>query len=201
MQKTLVIATGNPGKIIEIKALLNHLGLIVISTQDLGVNLDVEETGGSYAANARLKAKAYQKATREIVLADDTGLEVAVLNGAPGIYSARYAPQPNATDADRRAYLLEQLQGKAQPWRATFTCTAVLALPDGRIIETVGQCDGEIIPEERGTGGFGYDPIFYLPDYQATTAEISPALKNQISHRAKAIIALIPAIKEIFKLD
>jgi len=130
------------------------------------------------------------------VLADDSGLEVDLLQGAPGIYSARFSPRANATDADRRAYLLSQLTNQPQPWKAHFQCAAILTLPGDVCIETTGSCDGFIIPEECGTGGFGYDPIFFIREYQATMAEIAPELKNKISHRAKAITALLPAIQE-----
>ena len=184
MVQQLVIASGNPGKILEIKAILQGLDIKIISAVELGINLEVKETGATYSENARLKAIAYQSATEQMVLADDSGLEVDVLNGAPGIYSARYSPKPHASDADRRTYLLEQLGNKPRPWTAHFHCTAVLAKPDGKLIETVGQCDGEIISEERGNGGFGYDPIFYLPEQRATMAEIPESLKNRISHRA-----------------
>ena len=185
MLQSLVIASGNPGKIREIKAILQSVEFEIVSGVELGVFMDVKEMGTTYAENARLKAIAYQAATGQAVLADDSGLEVDALNGAPGVYSARYSPKPAATDADRRAYLLEQLRNHPLPLTAHFHCTAILAMPDGSIIETVGRCDGEIIFEEHGSGGFGYDPIFYMPEHQATMAEIPASLKNQVSHRAK----------------
>ena len=197
MVQQLVIASGNPGKILEIKAILQGLDIKIISAVELGINLEVKETGATYSENARLKAIAYQSATEQMVLADDSGLEVDVLNGAPGIYSARYSPKPHASDADRRTYLLEQLGNKPHPWTAHFHCTAVLAKPDGELIETVGQCDGEIITEKRGNGGFGYDPIFYLPEQCATMAEIPESLKNRISHRALALLAMLPILNQL----
>ena len=197
MRHSLVIASGNPGKIREIKAILKDLDLKILSASELGVQLDVEETGSTYAENARLKAIAYQTATGKCVIADDSGLEVDLLDGAPGVFSARYSPKMNASDADRRAYLLEQLKNKPLPWTAHFHCTAVLATPDGELIETNGDCEGEIIPEERGSGGFGYDPIFYMPDYHATMAEIPASLKDRISHRAKALLAMLPTLKSL----
>jgi XTP/dITP diphosphohydrolase len=127
-------------------------------------------------------------------------LEVDALDGAPGIYSARYAAIPNATDADRRHHLLEQLKGKPQPWPAHFHCTAILAGPSGKLAETEGRCDGNIIPEERGEGGFGYDPIFYIPEEKGTMAELPEERKNQISHRARALQGLIPALNTLFDL-
>lgn len=197
MLQSLVIASGNPGKIREIKAILQSGEFEIVSGPELGVFMDVKETGTTYAENARLKAIAYQAATGQAVLADDSGLEVDALDGAPGVYSARYFPKPNATDADRRAYLLEQLRNHPLPLTAHFHCTAILAMPDGSIIETVGRCDGEIIFEERGSGGFGYDPIFYMPEHQATMAEIPASLKNQVSHRAKALLAMLPVLESL----
>ena len=200
MEKIVMAASANPGKVKEIKAILNTLDLTIISAKEAGVAIDVPETGQTYAENARIKAEAYQKASGLIVLADDSGLEVEALNGAPGIYSARYAGIPNATDADRRNYLLEQLKDKAQPWSAHFHCTAVLAGPAGVLALETGRCAGLIIPEERGSGGFGYDPIFFIPEESATLAELSEERKNQISHRAKAFQALIPALRQVFHL-
>lgn len=201
MEQTLLIATGNTGKVREIKAILSSLDLDIISVKELGGYLDVKETGKTYVENALIKAKAYQQRTGKIVLADDSGLEIDALFSAPGIFSARYSSEENASDADRRTYLLHQLEGIPQPWTAHFQCAAVLVTPDGNIIETSGRCDGEIIPEARGTHGFGYDPIFFIPEFDATMAEISPAIKNKISHRARALTAMIPALKSVFSLN
>ena len=195
MKKNLLIASGNSGKLMEIKAILSAFEGTLVTSKDIDLALKVEETGNTYAKNARLKAFAYLKATGLATLADDSGLEVSALNGAPGIHSARFSPKPNANDADRRVYLLEQLKGLPQPWKAHFHCTAVLALPTGMTYETTGRCDGVIIPQERGTGGFGYDPIFYLPEFSATMAELPSHKKNTISHRARALIALLPMIQ------
>jgi XTP/dITP diphosphohydrolase len=195
LEKSLLIASGNPGKIREIKEILSPLKRVIVSAQDISLVINVKETGKTYSENAQLKAKAYHKATGMIVLADDSGIEVDALNGAPGIYSARFSPKENATDSDRRAYLLKKLEGKPRPWSAHFQCSAVLALPGGEFIESSGHCNGIIIPEERGSGGFGYDPIFYIPDYKATMAELPSITKNAISHRAKALSAMIPIIK------
>jgi XTP/dITP diphosphohydrolase len=200
MEKKIMVASANPGKVQEIKAILRQLDLPIISAKEAGITIHVPETGQSYAENARIKAEAYQAASGLIVLADDSGLEVNALDGAPGIYSARYAGIPHATDADRRDYLLKQLEGKAPPWPAHFHCTAVLAGPAGVLASAEGRCDGRIIPEERGSGGFGYDPIFFIPEENATLAELSEGHKNQISHRARALQALIPALQKIFDL-
>jgi XTP/dITP diphosphohydrolase len=195
MHQTLLIASGNPGKLHEIKAILASLELQVLSAAEIDLDLKVQETGTTYGENARLKAQAYLNATGLPIIADDSGLEVDVLEGAPGIYSARFSPIENASDADRRAHLLAELKGKSQPWQAHFHCTAVLALPSGECIERVGRCEGIIIPEERGSGGFGYDPLFYLPEFNATMAELPAEVKNQVSHRARAISALLPILQ------
>ena len=191
MKNTLLIATGNPGKIREINAILSTLDLQLKSANEVSLVVQVEETGESYLENARIKASAYLSASGLPSLADDSGLEVDCLNGAPGIYSARFSPKADATDHDRQAFLLKTLTGNPQPWTAHFHCTAVLALPDGNTISTTGCCRGIIIPEERGDGGFGYDPIFFLPEYGVTMAELPAHLKNQISHRARALQAML----------
>ncbi len=201
MKNTILVASGNPGKVREIKAILNAPDLIILSARDAGIDIKVAETGLTYSDNAWLKAEAYQRASGMIVLADDSGLEVDSLNGEPGIYSARYAAIPNASDADRRRYLIEKLKGINQPWPANFHCTAVLAGPRGHIAEAEGRCDGIIIPDERGTGGFGYDPIFFIPEEDYTMAELTEDRKNQISHRARALQALLPVIRETLQLD
>ena len=144
---------------------------------------------------AVLKAQAFLNASGIPTLADDSGLEVAALGGAPGIYSARFSPNHNANDADRRNHLLTQLMDKPQPWTAHFHCTAVLALPSGSTYERTGDCFGLIVRQERGFGGFGYDPIFYIPKYSATMAELPADVKNRISHRALALFAMIPIIQ------
>ena len=195
MKNKLLIASKNPGKIKEIKAILSRFDSTLMTSEEMNLSLMVEETGDTYAKNARLKAFAYLNASGIATLADDSGLEVEALDGAPGIYSARFSPKTNATDADRRVHLLKQLKGNRQPWKAHFHCTAVLALPSGMTFETTGRCDGVIISQERGTGGFGYDPIFYIPELSATMAELPPHLKNTISHRARALDAMLPILQ------
>ncbi len=184
---TLLIATGNRGKFLEIRALLADMEINLLAPADLDLDLHVVEDGQTYAENAAKKANAFARASGLIALADDSGLEVAALNGAPGLYSARYAPQPDAADADRRAYLLQNLSGKPRPWKARFRATIAISVPEGGIHFAEGICNGEIIPDERGTGGFGYDPIFYLPELGRTMAELSMDEKNRLSHRARAV--------------
>lgn len=183
----LLLASNNPGKLEEMSALLHRTGLKLVTPAEIGLELDVPEDGKNYQENATLKATAFANASGLISLADDSGLEVDILNGLPGLHSHRFAPWPDATDADRRKYLLEKLDGKPHPWLARFVATVVLGSPNGRIGVSSGECRGEIIAQERGTNGFGYDPIFYIPAYARTMAELDLQEKNLISHRACAI--------------
>jgi XTP/dITP diphosphohydrolase len=194
----LLIATNNKGKVKELQELLRDTGIELVAPAQIDLQLDVVEDGSTYAENATKKATAFANASGMISLADDSGLEVDALNGAPGLYSARYSPKPNATDADRRAYLLQNLQGKPRPWMARFHATIAIATPDGEVHLTEGICEGEIIPEERGTGGFGYDPIFLLSELGKTMAELSMDEKNHLSHRAKAVMKAKPILRELF---
>ena len=192
--KKLLLATNNKGKIKELQDLLLGLGAEIIIPEDLDLDLKIEESGRTYLENATKKALAYAKKSNLLSLADDSGLEVEVLAGAPGIFSARYSPKPGANDQDRRQYLLKQLQGHARPWSAKFRCTVVLAAPGGETQFADGVCPGEIIPEERGEGGFGYDPIFLVDKMVKTMAELSMTEKNQVSHRALAVRSLLPVL-------
>ena len=195
----LLLASNNPGKLREFTALLGGLDLFLVRPADINLELEVEETGDTYQKNACLKAEAFAKASGLWSLADDSGLEVDALNGAPGLYSARFAPQLDATDQDRREYLLEQLHGKTRPWSARFCCTAVICSPDGMNEIGIGFCPGEIIPEERGLEGFGYDPIFLVKGKNKTMAELKPKIKNRLSHRGLAVRDLIPALERIIQ--
>jgi XTP/dITP diphosphohydrolase len=201
---TLLIASGNIGKLREIESILataplDNLRFELALPSQIGIQLDVEEDGTTYAENAAKKALAYTQASGLVTLADDSGLEVYTLGGQPGLYSARYAPWPDATDADRRRYLLQNLGERPRPWMAHFHCTIAIAMPGGEIAYAEGDCPGEIIPEERGNNGFGYDPIFYLPELGQTMAEISMHEKNRLSHRARAVLAAVPILKNIFR--
>jgi len=198
MQK-LLIATGNRGKVIEIQALLEGLDVTLVTPKDIGLELEVHEDGQTYAENAGKKALAYSKASGLLSLADDSGLEVDALDGAPGLYSARYSPQPGATDADRRAYMLKNLAGKPRPWTAHFHATIAIGSPDGQVLFADGNCYGEIIPDERGNNGFGYDPIFFIPETQHTMAELSMDEKNRLSHRALAVKNALPILQKILE--
>lgn len=194
--KKLLLATNNAGKIKELRALLQGMKAEILTPNELGLELDVMESGDTYLENATKKAIAFAKASGMLSLADDSGLEVAALDGAPGIYSARYSPKKGASDKDRREYLLEQLQSKPRPWMARFHCTVVLASPSGETLSSDGECRGEIIPQERGIGGFGYDPIFLINGTGRTMAELGMAEKNRLSHRARAIQSIWPFLVE-----
>lgn len=193
----LLIATENQGKIHELQELLAALNVELVTPRKLGLNLNVVEDGETYEENAGKKARAYAAASGLISLADDSGLEVDALGGAPGLYSARYSPKPGATDADRRAYLLENLRDKPCPWLAHFHATVAIASPDGELRFAEGNCHGEIIPEERGTGGFGYDPLFFIQSTGRTMAELTMDEKNRLSHRALAVQNAAQILKEI----
>ena len=195
----LLIATENPGKVKEMQVLLNGLDVELVTPKSLGIDLKVVEDGATYAENAAKKATAYARASGLISIADDSGIEVDALDGAPGLYSARYLPQQSASDADRLLYLLENLQGKPRPWTAHYHATIAIATPDGALHFAEGKCYGEIIPEQRGENGFGYDPIFFIPALNRTMAELSMDEKNRLSHRALAIQNARPVLSELIK--
>jgi XTP/dITP diphosphohydrolase len=183
---TLVIATTNQNKLREYAGIFAGLPFDLRSLRDLGIDDDVEETGSTFAENAQLKAEFYTARSGMPVLADDSGLEVHALGGAPGVFSHRYAG-PDATDADRNALLLKNLAGVPLHARlARFVCAIALARPDGVIEHVEGVLPGVIEMAPRGANGFGYDPLFYLLDENATLAELPAERKNQISHRALA---------------
>lgn len=188
--KQLLIATNNKGKIKELQDLLKDTGIQLVTPQQIGIDLDVIEDGGTYAENAAKKAIAFAESSGLISLADDSGLEVDALNGAPGLYSARYGSPDGGklSDAERRAFLIRNLQDMPRPWTARFHATIAVAVPNGETHLAEGFCEGEIIPEERGTGGFGYDPIFLLSELGKTMAELSMKEKNRLSHRARAVM-------------
>lgn len=181
----IIAATKNKGKIAEFQKILGKLGLEIVSQADAGIDVDVEETGSSFAENALLKARAVAMFCDAPVLADDSGLCVDALDGRPGIYSARYAGE-NATDAEKMEKLLDELQGN--PVRtARFISVVALVLPDGEEITAEGVVEGEITETVQGAGGFGYDPIFYCPEIEKTFGMAEPAEKNAISHRGRAL--------------
>lgn len=181
----MLLATRNRGKINEYRSLLEGIPYELVTPDDVGVAAIVEETGESLEANARLKAAALARESRLLSLADDSGLEVDALGGEPGYLSARYGGK--GSDAERVEYLLSRLKGI--PWErrtARFRCVIAIAKPDGRVELCSGECAGYIALAPKGEGGFGYDPVFYLPDLEKTMAELPAELKNRISHRGRA---------------
>jgi XTP/dITP diphosphohydrolase len=197
----LLLASSNRGKLREMQALLSGLDLEFVLLDQAGVKAIVEETGATYAENAALKAQAYARQSGLLAIADDSGLEVDALGGLPGLHSARFAEKPGASDADRRATLLLRLEGKPRPWTAHFHCTVAIASPQGELYLTDGDCFGEVIPEERGSNGFGYDPIFWMPEQQRTMAELEDVEKNRVSHRARAVEKARPILTKLITAE
>lgn len=197
MNKRIIFATGNQGKMKEIKMILGDLNLEILSMKDAGIDIDIIEDGTTFEENAIIKAKAIRDMTGDIVLADDSGLEIDYLNKEPGIYSARYMGENTSYDI-KNNHLIARLEGVADEKRtARFVCVIAAALPDGRILTSRAVIEGIIGYEIKGENGFGYDPIFYLPEYQCTTAELSSEIKNRISHRGKALEAMKEQLKNI----
>ena len=190
----IVFATGNKGKLKEITKILGELGLEIISMAEAGITDDIEENGTTFAENSMIKAHSVSRMLKEkdpqdesIVLADDSGLEVDYLGGEPGIYSARYMGKDTSYDI-KNAAIIEKLDGVPEEERtARFVCAISAVFPDGREFGTLGKMEGHIAHEIAGSNGFGYDPIFFLPEYGKTSAEISEDEKNAISHRGKAL--------------
>lgn len=185
MTERLLIATHNQGKVREYRELLGDLPLAVTYLDEVGISEDIAETEDSFAGNALLKARHYAEVSGLWTWADDSGLEVDPLGGAPGVYSARYAG-PDATDRDRYEKLLAALHGHPRPWPARFQCVVALARPNGKARTCAGTLEGVITAVPRGSQGFGYDPVFFVPGFGRTLAELRPEVKNRISHRAQA---------------
>jgi XTP/dITP diphosphohydrolase len=182
----LLLATNNKGKVREYKSLLREIPFEIVTPSELGITTEIEETGDSFEENARLKATALARESGLLSLADDSGLEVEALGGEPGPLSARYAGE-GASDSDRLNYLLSRLKDVPYDRRsARFRCVIAIAAPDGAVELCSGECPGFITTEPRGYNGFGYDPVFYLPELGKTMAELTPEEKNKISHRARA---------------
>ena len=187
----IIFATGNEGKMKEVRMILADLGLEVLSMKEAGIDISIEEDGLTFEENAVIKAKAVQARVPEaIVLADDSGLEVDYLDRQPGVYSARYMGEDTPYEV-KNAAIIRKLSGVSGDERsARFVCAIAAALPGGRILTTQGTIEGEIAHKPAGEEGFGYDPIFYVPDFHATTAELSPEQKNAVSHRGRALRAM-----------
>jgi len=193
----LLVATRNPGKLRELNQLLSGLPIRAISLAEAGICEDIPETGRTFVENATLKARGYAALSGLTTLADDSGLEVDALGGAPGVQSARWAG-PHASDMDRILLLLERLQGVPPQQRgAQFRCVVAIATPSLEVCTTEGIVRGQIIDQPRGSHGFGYDPVFFIPECGLTMAELEPEEKNRISHRARALQAARPILARL----
>ena len=199
MERRIVFATGNENKMVEIRMILSDLGMPVYSMKELGVEADIVEDGISSEENAEIKARAISRLLPDdIVLADDSGLEIDYLDKAPGIYSARFAGEDTSYDV-KNCILLDKLEGIPEEERtARFVCAVAAAFPDGSVETVRGTIEGSIAQEMLGENGFGYDPIFYVPEYGCTTAQMDPDKKNELSHRGNALRAMRKIIEARF---
>lgn len=196
MSSQIIFATGNAGKMKEIRMILEDLGMEILSMKEAGIETDILEDGTTFEENAIIKAKAIAKLCSAIVLADDSGLEIDYLNKEPGIYSARYMGEDTSYHI-KNTNLIERLEGVPMEKRtARFVCSIAAVLPDGKVLTSRGTIEGYIGYEEKGENGFGYDPIFYVPEFDCTTAQLSPEQKNQVSHRGKALKEMKTLLKE-----
>ena len=196
MEKRIIFATGNEGKMREVRMILEDLEVPVVSTKEAGVSADIEENGTTFEENAVIKARSVMELTGEMAMADDSGLEIDYLDGAPGIYSARFMGEDTSYDI-KNAALIEKLAGVPDEKRtARFVCAIACVMPDGTTLTSRGTMEGRIAYEIRGENGFGYDPIFYLPECGCSSAEISPEQKNELSHRGKALRSMKEKLME-----
>jgi len=193
----ILLATANQGKVREVEELLKGEDIEVLSLKDFPDYQDIEETGRTFTENALIKAKAACGLTQMITLADDSGLEVDALGGAPGVYSARYAGEPKDDERNIDKLLHELRSTPGEVRSARFRCSLAIVTPDGEEIVTEGSVEGMILFARKGTGGFGYDPLFYLPKYKKSMAQLTVEEKNQISHRAQAFRKAVTILKEI----
>lgn len=192
----IVFATGNAGKMREIRMIMEDMGMEILSMKEIGIHPDIVEDGTTFTENAIIKAKAVAALTDAIVLADDSGLEIDALNKEPGIYSARYMGEDTSYRL-KNANLIERLEGVPDEKRtARFVCAIAAVLPNGELLTTLGTVEGRIGYEEKGANGFGYDPIFFLPEFGCTSAELTDEQKNEISHRGKALRAMKELLQE-----
>lgn len=194
MEDKIVFATGNEGKMREIRSILSDLGLPVLSMKEAGVSTEIEENGTTFGENAEIKARAVWEQTGGIVLADDSGLVVDYLGGEPGIYSARYLGEDTSYEVKNRTIIDRLKEAREEERSARFVCNIAAVLPDGSVLHTEETMEGRIAGEPAGSGGFGYDPILWLPEFGKTSAEITMDEKNRISHRGKALRAMREAL-------
>ena len=187
MGNRIVFATGNEGKMREIRMIMADIGIPVVSMKEAGVSADIEENGKTFEENAVIKAKTVMELTGEMAMADDSGLEIDYLGGAPGIYSARYMGEDTPYSIKNAALIEKLSEAQGEERSARFVCAIACVMPDGTTLTSRGVMEGRIAHEIKGENGFGYDPIFYLPEYGCTSAEITPEKKNELSHRGKAL--------------
>ena len=199
MKTRIVFATGNENKMKEIRMIMTDLGMEIISMKEAGVNLNIVEDGMSFEENAEIKARAVSRVlTNDIILADDSGLEIDYLDKAPGIYSARFAGEDTSYDIKSRI-LLDRMEGVPDDQRsARFVCAVAAMFPDGAVSVVRETIEGQVAAEAEGENGFGYDPIFYVPEYGCTTAQMTPEQKNEVSHRGKALRAMKKLLEKKF---
>lgn len=192
----IIFATGNQGKLKEIRMILKDLPVEIVSMKEAGIDIDIDENGSTFEENAVIKAKAIMEKTGCLVLADDSGLEVDYMDKAPGIYSARFLGEDTSYDV-KNNYILDRLKGVPDELRtARFVCAVAAVFPDGRTVTRRGTIEGIIGHQTAGSNGFGYDPIFYVPEFNCTTAQFDPEQKNAVSHRGKALRAIGEVIRE-----
>ncbi len=198
--KKIIFATGNEGKMKEIRMILEDLPVQVLSLKEAGINSDIVEDGETFEENALIKARTIHDLTGELVLADDSGLEVDYMNKAPGVYSARFLGE-DTSYAVKNQYIIDQLrEAKGGERSARFVCVIAAVFPDGTAKTCQGVIEGEIGYEPAGENGFGYDPIFYVPEYGCSTAQLPPKIKNKISHRGKALEAMKKVLEEYLQV-
>ena len=196
--KKIIFATTNKNKIREVNMMVEDFDVELVPMSDLGIDIDIEETGTTFKENAIIKAKTISEMTGEIALADDSGLEVDYLDGAPGVYSSRFLGEDTPYE-EKNDYIIDKLKdAKGDERSARFVCAMALVFPDGEVETCYGTIEGLIGYEQKGTNGFGYDPIVYVPEYEMTTGEMDPRLKNSISHRGKALEQMKEIIKRRF---
>ena len=197
MEKRIIFATGNQDKMREIRMILSDIGIPILSMKEAGITADIVEDGTTFKENAIIKAKTIMELTGDMALADDSGLEIDYLNREPGICSARYMGEDTSYDIKNRS-LIDRLEGVPEEQRtARFVCCIACALPDGRILTSRGTMEGHIGYEIKGSNGFGYDPIFYLPEFGCTSAQLTPEQKNEVSHRGKALREMRRMLEEL----
>nr|WP_314461857.1 RdgB/HAM1 family non-canonical purine NTP pyrophosphatase [uncultured Clostridium sp.] len=195
-ENRIIFATGNEGKMREIREILKDLGMEVCSMKEAGIHLDIEENGTTFGENAEIKARAVWKKSGGIVLADDSGLVVDCLGGEPGIYSARYMGEDTSYEIKNQTILNRAALASGDERSARFVCNIAAVLPDGSVLHTEAAMEGLIADKPAGGGGFGYDPILYIPEFHMTAAELAMDQKNRISHRGKALEAMKDKLKE-----